>query len=155
MKYVALAFVVIAIGVVTFLTINKVSPVAWGWWGETNTDSGAALHAHDPVEYLENGSAVPGKAGISHTWGEAVWYFASNENKNRFAADPGAYAPQFGGFCAFAVSKGFTADADPEAWHVENGRLYLFADKNVRDSWVAAIPEGSLERSEENWATRR
>ena len=155
MKYFALALVVIVIGAATFLTTNKVSPVAWGWWGETNTDSGTALHAYDPVEYLESGSTVKGKESISYTWGDAVWYFASDENKHRFAANPVAYAPQFGGFCAFAVSKGFTADANPEAWHVENGRLYLFADKNVRDSWVAAIPEGSVERSEKNWATRR
>ena len=154
MKYVALVLVVV-IGVAAFLTVNKVSPVAWGWWGETNTDSGAALRAYDPVGYLENGSAVKGKDGISYTWRDAVWYFASDENKNRFAADPVAYAPQFGGFCTFAVSKGFTADVDPEAWHVENGRLYLFADKNVRDSWVAAISEGSVERSEQNWAKRR
>ena len=155
MKYIAVALAVVVVGAVAFLTINKVSPVAWGWWGETNTDSGAALHAYDPVAYLESGSAVKGKDGIRYTWGDAVWYFASDENKNRFAADPAAYAPQFGGFCAFAVSKGFTADANPEAWHVENGSLYLFADKNVRDNWVAAIPEGSLKRSEENWATRR
>ena len=155
MKYFAFALIVVLIGAVAFLTINKVSPVAWGWWGEMNTDSGAALHAYDPVEYLENGLAVKGEGGISHAWGDAVWHFASDENKNRFVADPVAYAPQFGSFCAFAVSKGFTADSNPEAWHVENGRLYLFADKNVRDSWVAAIPEGSVERSEQNWATRR
>ena len=63
-------------------------------------------------------------------------------------------APQFGGFCAFAVSKGFTADPTPEAWHIEDGKLYVFADQNVRDDWVATLAEGSLERSQKNWAKR-
>ena len=71
-----------------------------------------------------------------------------------FAADPEAYAPQFGGFCSFAVSKGFTADISPDAWHVEDGKLYVFADKNVRDDWVATLGEGSLEASTAKWATR-
>jgi hypothetical protein len=63
--------------------------------------------------------------------------------------------PQFGGFCAFAVSKGFTAKADPTAWYVVNNRLYLFADKNVRTDWVNRVEQGVIAKSERNWATHQ
>ena len=71
-----------------------------------------------------------------------------------FSADPETYAPQFGGFCSFAVSKGFTADIMADAWHIEDEKLYVFADINVRDEWVRTIGEGSLEKSTTNWAKR-
>ena len=71
-----------------------------------------------------------------------------------FFENPEKYAPQFGSFCAFAVSKGFTADIMADAWHIEDGNLYVFADKNVRDEWVVLLPDGSLQSSEENWAKR-
>ena len=87
-------------------------------------------------------------------WRDAVWQFSSADNKERFAASPDQFAPQFGGFCAFAVSKGFTADPAPDAWHIEGESLYVFADKDVRDEWVATLAGGSLVRSRENWAKR-
>ena len=87
-------------------------------------------------------------------WRDAVWQFSSAEHRQRFAASPEDYAPQFGSFCAFAMSKGFTAEILPDAWHIEDGNLYVFADKNVRDEWVVAIPNGSLQLSKDNWAKR-
>ncbi len=154
MKYVAIVVAVIVAGVIGFATLKKVSPVSWGWWGTTSTTSGVALEGHDPVAYFDNGAAKEGDAGISYEYRDATWHFASEENKNRFVENPGMYAPQFGGFCAFAVSKGFTAKPTPDAWHIEDGRLYVFADQNVRDEWVATLTDGSLENSNKNWAKR-
>ncbi len=154
MKYAGIAVTFIIIAIVAFATVKKVSPVGWGMWGTTNTASGVALHGHDPVAYFDQGSTVMGSSEHSFEWNEAVWQFSSDENMQRFAGDPGNYAPQFGSFCAFAVSKGFTADIMPDAWHIEDGVLYVFADKNVRDEWVAALPDGSLQQSRDKWAKR-
>jgi hypothetical protein len=154
MKYFVIAISVIIVGVISFATVKKVSPVSWGLWGTTNTSSGIALHGYDPVSYFEDGAAVQGQESFTVEWRDAVWQFSSADNKERFAASPDQFAPQFGGFCAFAVSKGFTADPAPDAWHIEGERLYVFADKDVRDEWVATLPDGSLERSRENWAKR-
>ena len=155
MKYLGIAVTVIIIAVITFATVKKVSPVGWGLWGTTNTASGVALRGYDPVAYFDDAAAVPGDAAFTLEWRDAVWQFRSAGNKARFEVNPELYAPQFGGFCAFAVSKGFTADPTPDAWHIEAGNLYVFADQDVRDQWVATIGEGSLQRSRDNWATRQ
>lgn len=154
MKYVYIGIAVIVVLVGAFMTVNKVSPVGWGWWGTTNTSSGVALHGYDPVAYFEESGPVPGDADYAYDWADATWHFASAANRDRFGADPARYAPQFGGFCTFAVSKGFTADVSPEAWHIADDKLYVFADRNVRDDWVASLADGSLEASEAGWSSR-
>ena len=153
-KYVGIAIVLILVAVGGFATMKKISPVSWGWWGTTNTESGVALRGYDPVAYFEQETPVLGSDELTHEWGDATWHFASVENQQRFSANSEQYAPQFGGFCAFAASKGFTADPDPEAWHIEDGKLYVFADLKVRDEWVSGLAEGSLVRSQENWVKR-
>lgn len=154
MKYVYISIAVIVLLVGTLATVKKVSPVSWGWWGTTNTSSGVALHGHDPVVYFDEATAKLGNANYSHVWADATWHFQDVENRDRFAANPEMYSPQYGSFCAFAMSIGFTAEIDADAWHIENGRLYVFADKNVRDDWVEGLPDGSLEASEESWSRR-
>ena len=154
MKYAGIAVSILIVLIIAFTTVKKVSPVGWGWWGTTNTSSGVAVHGHDPVSYFDQDAPLAGSDEFTHEWADATWKFANAENRDRFAANPEAYAPQFGGFCAFAVSKGFTADPAPDAWHVHDGRLYVFADTNVRDDWVATIGEGSLADSRKNWGTR-
>ena len=140
---------VVVVGV--FVGVKKVSPVSWGMWGNYNTSAGLALKGYDAVAYIQDGQATPGESQYSVDWGEATWQFASAENMMLFEQDPEAYAPQFGGFCSFAASKGFTADISPDAWHVHDGKLYVFADKNVQDDWVAGIDDGILEASIANW----
>jgi YHS domain-containing protein len=153
-KWLIIGLGVFVVLVGSFMTVKKVSPLAWGWWGTYNTSSELALQGYDPVSYFTDDQPVPGSAEYSYDWGDATWQFASAENLTLFEQNPAEYAPQFGGFCAFAASKGFTADIAMDAWHVEAGKLYVFADQNVRDDWVAALGEGSLEASTENWAKR-
>ncbi len=155
MKNKIIAIVGILVLVVgTFATVKKVSPISWGMWGNYNTASGIALKGYDPVAYIQNSEAMPGNSEFTVTWDDADWQFASAENMMLFEQDPEAYAPQFGGFCSFAASKGFTADISPDAWHVHDGKLYVFADKNVQDDWVAGIDDGTLEASIANWDKR-
>lgn len=137
-----------------FMVVKKVSPVGWNWWGNYNSTSGVALKGYDPVAYFDNGVAKSGNNQHSYEWGGVTWQFSSAEHRDLFASRPEQFAPQFGGFCSFAVSKGFTADISPDAWHIENGQLYVFADENVRNDWIAAIDDGSLEKSERNWQKR-
>jgi len=155
MKNKIIAIVGILVLVVgTFATVKKVSPISWGMWGNYNTASGLALKGYDPVAYIQSSEAMPGNSEFTYTWDDADWQFASAENMTLFEQDPEAFAPQFGGFCSFAASKGFTADISPHAWHVLDGKLYVFADKNVQADWVAGIDDGTLEASIENWDKR-
>ncbi len=150
--YIGIAILIVVVG--TFAAVKKVSPLSWGWWGATNTSEGVALKGYDPVAYLQSDAAVLGSGELTFEWNDATWYFASAANRDLFKGEPEKYAPQFGGFCSFAASKGFTADSEPDAWHVLDGRLYVFADQKVRDEWVAGLAEGSLEASEKNWMKR-
>jgi len=154
MKYVSIGIAVVLALVITFATVKKVSPAGWGMWGTTNSTSGVALQGHDPVAYFESRNATLGSSEHSFEFADATWHFSNAENRELFAADSDRYAPQYGGFCAFAMSKGFTADIDPEAWHIEADNLYVFADRNVRDDWVAGLESGTLAASEENWKKR-
>lgn len=120
-----------------------------------NTDSrGLALKGYDPVAYLVEGRPVEGLPSFGYEWNGATWRFASAANRDRFAADPEAYAPQFGGFCAWAVSRNYTADIDPEAFDVVNGKLYLNYSKLVQLRWKAFRDE-NIRKAEQNWPKLR
>jgi YHS domain-containing protein len=84
----------------------------------------------DPV--YQQAGPVKGSAQFSYEWQGATWLFSSAENRDRFNAEPDRYAPQYGGFCAYAVSKGRTASIDPEAWKIVDGKLYLNYSKGVQ-----------------------
>ncbi|MEO0868567.1 MAG: YHS domain-containing (seleno)protein [Cyanobacteria bacterium J06642_11] len=109
-----------------------------------------AIRGTDPVAYFTQGAAVAGRAEFTHTWNNAVWQFASAENRDAFAANPEAYAPQYGGFCAWAVSQGYTASIDPNAWKIVDGKLYLNYSRGVQRTWERDIP-GNISRANSNW----
>ena len=153
-KWLAIGLVVLIVAIGGFAVTKKVSPISWGWWGDVNTISDLALKGYDPVAYFEAGKPMIGDSRYSYKWDGAIWQFSHSINKDRFMKSPESYVPQFGGFCSFAVSKGVTADISPDAWYIDSGKLYLFADQNVRDEWVDKIDEGSLEASVENWSKR-
>ncbi len=86
---------------------------------------GIALSGYDVVAYFTEGEAVEGVADNALTWRGATWYFSSPESLMAFEMNPEAYAPQFGGYCAYAVAEGHTGPVDPDAFFVREGRLYF------------------------------
>lgn len=116
--------------------------------------SGLAISGYDPVAYFVEGRPVKGTPSLSHDVNGTRYYFATAENRDRFAKNPEQYAPQFGGFCAYAVSRGYTADVDPEAWAVVNGKLYLNYSKRAQRLWQEDVP-GNIRKGDENWPRLR
>ncbi len=114
------------------------------------TAGGAAIEGYDPVAYFKDGKAVAGQDAYTHKWMDVTWKFASAEHRDAFAASPEKFAPQYGGFCAWAVSQGYTAKIDPAAWHIENGKLYLNYNKSVQSRWAKDIP-GNVAKADGNW----
>jgi len=116
-----------------------------------NTDAaGLALHGYDPVAYFVERTPVKGSDTFTYHWNGATWRFASAGNRDRFVASPESYAPQFGGYCAWAVSRNYTADVDPEAFDIVDGKLYLNYSKLVQMRWKVGR-EGNIRRAEQNW----
>jgi hypothetical protein len=109
-----------------------------------------ALRGHDAVAYWTEGRPALGTAHFEHRWNGAVWRFATAANRDAFAKDPARYAPEFGGYCAYAVSRGYTADADPSAWRIVDGRLYLNYSRRVQALWEQDI-QGNIAKGRSNW----
>ena len=132
-------------------------PVAWLATGpvraaspEVFTRDGAAIGGYDPVAYFTDGKPIKGDAAHTLVWKGAEWRFVSAANKAKFEATPEAYAPQYGGYCAFAVSKGYTAKTEPDAFTVHEGKLYLNYDRSVRKLWERDVP-GNISKGDGNW----
>lgn len=111
---------------------------------------GRAISGTDPVAYFTEGRPVAGSSDFTHEWNGATWYFASAENRDAFAAEPARYAPQYGGYCAWAVSQGYTASTDPEAWTIVDGRLFLNYSKDVQATWEKDR-DGNIAKADTNW----
>lgn len=114
--------------------------------------NGVAIRGTDPVAYFDQMAPVAGRADHSLMWKGAQWRFSSAGNLNIFEANPMTYAPQYGGYCAFALSKGALATTDPEAWTIYQGKLYLNYSTNVRKIWSRDIL-GNIALADANWPT--
>ena len=116
----------------------------------TESSSGLAIRGTDPVAYFTEGAAVAGDSQYETEWQGAVWRFASAENQELFEADPEAYAPQYGGYCAKALSEGNVVSTDPEAWKIVDDKLYLNYSEGVQKQWSKDIP-GNIALADEMW----
>lgn len=115
-----------------------------------HTDGGAAIGGYDPVSYFDAGGPQPGLADISVMWKGAVWHFANQANRETFEADPRAYAPRFGGYCAYGVAMGYKAGTDPMAWRIVDDRLYLIHSQAIEQLWALDVT-GNIGLAEANW----
>ncbi len=113
-------------------------------------EDGVAIRGADPVAYFTVGEYTPGSDEFTHEWEGATWQFASAENRDLFAANPEEYAPQYGGFCAYAVSQGNTAPIEPTAWKIVDGKLYLNFNDKIQERWSKDIP-GYIAQADQNW----
>lgn len=111
---------------------------------------GIAIRGIDPVAYFKKSAPVMGSSSHATMWNGATWHFESAENLADFEADPVAFAPKYGGYCAYAVSKGGTATTDPQAWTIHENRLYLNFNLTVRGIWSKDIP-GNVAKADANW----
>ena len=112
--------------------------------------SAGAIRGYDPVAYFSEGRAVKGQREFKYEWSGAVWFFSSRENLGLFRQEPARYAPQYGGYCAFAMSKGSHAPSDPHAWTIHDDKLYLNYSKSVRRTWSKNIPL-YIKRADRHW----
>ena len=129
--------------------------LAFSVQAQSNLDSsGLALKGYDPVAYFAEGKPVQGKPEITASHEGATYRFASAANRDAFAAAPGKYAPQYGGYCAYGMASGYKAPIEPDAWTIVEGKLYLNYNQSVRSRWSSDIP-GYIRKADANWPTVR
>jgi hypothetical protein len=112
--------------------------------------AGVALHGYDPVSYFEQSAPLKGDAKLAYSWNGASWWFATAADRKKFVENPQAFAPQYGGYCAKAVSENNTADIDPLAYMVVDDKLYLNYSPKIQKVWEKDIP-GRIAKADANW----
>ena len=109
-----------------------------------------AIHGYDPVAYFTMKKPVKGKPEFSFSWHGAKWQFAVAKHRDLFARAPEQYAPQFGGFCAMAMTRGVTAEVDPKVWTIVEGKLYLNYNRKAGKEFRANVNE-NIRKAERAW----
>jgi YHS domain-containing protein len=117
---------------------------------EINNEHGLALEGYDPVAYFREGKPAIGDSAFTSLWHGVTYRFTSAANRDAFMADPERYVPQFGGYCAFAVSRGTTANGDPHQWAIVNDRLFLNNNALAMTLWNEDR-SGNIKAGDENW----
>lgn len=112
--------------------------------------SGGAIRGYDTVAYFTQNKAIKGNKKYSHTWKHNRWYFSSAQHLALFKQTPEKYAPQYGGFCAFAAANDALVKTDPKAWTIIDDKLYLNYSLNVRKKWLKD-PRDYIADANENW----
>lgn len=100
----------------------------------TNWRTNAALGGYDAMSF-HDGTPVKGDPQFYFNYQGAMFYFSSQDNRNRFISEPERFAPAYGGYCAWAVAKGKLAPGDPEHWSVKDGRLYINFSGRIQRRW--------------------
>jgi YHS domain-containing protein len=123
--------------------------------------TGYAASGYDVVAYFDlpqvavgqsQPAGVPGDAAFTAEYNHATFAFSSAANRDTFAANPGKYAPQYDGHCAYGVAQGGKVPGNPNLWRIVDGKLFLNITDVVVGFWEEDIP-GNLTKSEGNWVS--
>lgn len=143
----------VALSVAGGLSMAALSTPAFAEGFDVNvTSTDLALRGVDPVSYFTESKPVQGDVEINAEHNGAVYRFASEANKALFTADPEKYAPQFGGYCAFGLAKGFKFDGDPNVWKIVDDKLYVNLSPKVGELWKADTAT-LIKDAETQWTT--
>ena len=140
------------LGFLTSLFLLLVVPASHAAKDEIYTSffSNTGVGGYDVVAYFTVGGPVKGNENIAAEHNGADWYFSSEENLKLFKENPEKYAPQYGGYCAWAVANGDTASGDPQQWTVYNNKLYMNYNAEIQAKW-ALDRDNFIEKANMNW----
>src|SRR5689334_6124781 len=105
--------------------MNTIHPSSAGNQDNVSGASNVALSGFDPVAFFADSKPVSGSPFISSEYQGATYFFASEDHKQLFAASPGKYVPEYGGYCAFGIGLGKLLPVDITTWQIREGKLYL------------------------------
>jgi YHS domain-containing protein len=116
-----------------------------------NTDeAGVGLQGYDPVAFFLENKPVKGDPKFVTKRDGVIYLFESRENKELFTKAPAKYEPEFGGYCAYGVSRNKLVEVDVNAFQIVDGKLLLQYSKEVRDDFNKDA-KGNLARAAANW----
>ncbi len=110
-----------------------------------------ALKGYDSTAYHSSQRPIEGQKAFFFEWKGATWRFADAQSRDLFAAEPAAYAPQYGGYCSNQMSLGNLSDIDPGVWLIHQGRLYFFGHQAGKDRWERTGIDARIKDADKNW----
>ncbi|MBY5836236.1 YHS domain-containing protein [Rhizobium leguminosarum] len=125
-----------------------------GYSAEIFTTNGVAINGYDPVAYFTDHKPVKGSNKYAATYQGATFHFASAAHRDAFTANPGHFAPQYGGYCAFGTAQGHKASTEPQAFTVVDKKLYLNYNDSVLKTWRQDV-SGYIKKANANWGKVR
>ena len=131
-----------------FLWIASITAIAQK--SEIFIKDGYAIGGYDVVAYFSENKPVKGNQQYSFSWNGATWLFSSDKNKESFKLNPERYAPQYGGYCAYGLSRGYKAPTEAGAFTIVDGKLYLNYNFDVRSEWNKD-QKGYIGKADKNW----
>jgi hypothetical protein len=136
----------IVLSIFLLLTTGLVGRAAGGWFW----NSDVAIKGYDTASYFKAGKPIKGNASFSFKWHKLTWHFADREDLALFEKSPGKYAPQYDGYCSWAMTMGQEAKTDPKIWKIVSGKLYLNCSRASLKEWSKDIP-GNIRKADRNW----
>ncbi len=138
-------------GILRWLSIPLLLLTVFGSQAVGETPAGdVAIKGYDTVAYFKAGKASKGNESFTFQWHNLTWHFQNKENRDLFATGPEKYAPQYDGYCAWAMTEARKAQSDPEVWKIVEGKLYLNCSMASYEKWSRDIP-GNIKKSDANW----
>jgi YHS domain-containing protein len=132
------------------LLMYSICPSAGAMAGEFFERNNLAIEGYDPVAYFTEQKPVKGLSEFRFDFNGSTFLFTSAAHRDVFVAEPAKYAPQYGGFCAYGMAKGYKAVIDPAAFTIVREKLYLNYSESVRTRWLSDIP-GYIQKADANW----
>ncbi|AEE49783.1 YHS domain-containing (seleno)protein [Haliscomenobacter hydrossis] len=134
------------------LVFNSLALLAQNNYNVNVDKKNLAVQGYDLVAYFEDHKPVKGSEEFTFKYETATYHFASKAHLNTFKKNPEKYLPEYGGFCAYGVSRGYAVGVDPDAWSIVDGKLYLNYSLKVQKTWSEDKP-GYIKKADQNWPT--
>ncbi len=153
MKFKSLILAAAAFGASVVAPIALTAPAQADGGVFVGVEGGAiALSGYDTVSYFQgSGTPIRGSAQFKVMHDGAAFHFSSQANADLFEENPDQYAPQYGGHCAWAMSRGSLAPGDPALYRIHGGKLYLNFNRDVQSTWLGDI-DGFISKSDPAWS---
>ena len=117
---------------------------------EIFTTDGKAIRGYDPVAFFKQSMPVKGADSLSYSWKDAQWLFSSKENMESFKANPDAFCPRYGGYCAYGTSAGHKSPTQTETWTIVDNKLYFNDNSKVKEMWLKD-QKTLIEKADQQW----
>jgi len=145
-----IVFIATAFLIAMFTAIGARAQKFHGKYFNNLNNEGVILDGYDPVAFFTESKPVKGNPNFQYSYQDAIYYFASQQHLDMFKTDPEKFKPQYGGWCAYAVSLGRIAPIDVNTFSIVDGRLFIQHNQRAVNGWNKDVT-GNIIKADKYW----